>query len=294
MTFSLLFVIFGAIQDDSFRVDYVETVTVMRIPVLIQRDRRLVKGVQPQDVLLRENGVSLDVVDVTEIELPCTVHLLFDLSFSQSEHIRRARRIGSDLFRHLRKGDRVKIATFSGRYYGLTTYTDDLDSLRPVLDQLKPRGTTALYDGVYLALQELAAESGPRLLVVLSDGVDMTSRRREDELRTMVKSHGIPIVLVRFSKTELKGTQLIAQAESFRSIVKESGGTSYFADFSVSRSLNREIREFSTRVQVSYLPPNPEDVGQWRHIQINIADCDQCEIEYRRAYQLNKLTDSRN
>lgn len=266
--------------------DYTETVTITRIPILIQREGRLVRNLTADRFSVRENGVKLEVDGVSEVELPCTVHFLLDLSVSQTEHLRHAGRVVQDLVKSLRQGDRAKLSAFSGRYNELSPYTTAVESILPALGGLEPRGTTALYDGILAALADLSREKGPRVLVILGDEVDLNSRHREDELAAVAKSHGIPLILVQFTRRELKGEQLISQVQQFHQIIEQSGGAIYYADFSVGRKLQRHIREYTSRLQVVYSPPNPDDRQQWRHVSIEVADCGDCTLEYRRAYQI--------
>ena len=272
---------------DEPKVDYTEVVRVTRIPVLVQREGKRVKDVSLERVRVFENGMESKVLAVESVELANTIHILFDLSASQEDHLRHAQRLSRDLIRAVNPEDRIKISTFSGIYRSVTEYSADHVRHLEAIKSLQTRGTTALYEGILASLEELRTETGPRVLVVLSDGVDIVSQRRESELGAVVKSYGVPIFLVQFSKGELKGETLIQGLERFKEIVHESGGTVRFADFSAARGLAREIRDYATRTEIIYLPPNPEDLSQWRHVQINIADCSHCELEYRRAYQIN-------
>lgn len=52
------------------------------------------------------------VLAVESVELANTIHILFDLSASQEDHLRHAQRLSRDLIRAVNPEDRIKISIF--------------------------------------------------------------------------------------------------------------------------------------------------------------------------------------
>lgn len=65
-----------------------------------------------------------------------------------------------------------------------TPFTDDKTALKARINQLQPDGETALFDATYTGIETLEAARlpGKRAVVVLTDGIDNSSRRRVDEV----------------------------------------------------------------------------------------------------------------
>ena len=291
---SLLLLLFLLQDEDYFaepdiKVDFTETVTIVNLPLKIRLQGLPYKRLKLSDLVIIENGVEVEIQNLKKVEIPLTAHFLFDLSTSNERHILNAKKTVRDFSQKLRPGDRAKISFFSATYQPLTDYIADRQILMNKLGRLTPVGSTALYDGLSAALDELVQQAGARVLVLFSDGHDLLSRISETALNTKVKNYGIPIIFVSFDDRKKQPPLLAAQLRFMESLAVESGGSVVFGNGSFGRDLNAELRKQRKRHLVRFQPPGPGDLELWRSLTVKVRNCTECRLDYRRAYQIRTI-----
>ena len=166
-------------QEPSFRSNSL----AVRVDVLVTDGAKPVAGLTAQDFDLRDNGVaqSLELVDAADV--PLNVVLALDTSGSTSG-ARQADLVAASnaLLDGLKPGDRAALTTFSHAVAPRIALTADLAAVRDALGVLNPTGRTSLADGIYVALSTTLTQPGRSLVVVCSDGSDISSWLRPDEL----------------------------------------------------------------------------------------------------------------
>jgi VWFA-related protein len=272
--------------NDDLRVDYVERVTLVRLPLEVTRDGNPYTRLRDRDLTVMENGEKVIIQKLEQVDTPLVIHFLFDLSTSNERHILHAKRAVKGIVDRMQPGDRAKISIFSTVYQPLTDYTSDGELLRRKLNLLTPVGSTALYDGIYAVVEDLAGERGNRVLILLSDGHDFLSRTGESELMSRMKYFKIPLVFAAFPTRRGDAPLLAAQYNFMRSLAKQSGGGTLKSGPGLDRDLSRYLRDRRKRYLVSFLPPEPEDAERWRSLVVRVDRCPDCRLAYRRGYQL--------
>ena len=119
-----------------------------------------------------------------ENDVPLTMALLIDTSGSVKDKLEYEKRTAEEFFRSvLRKGkDLACIIQFDSEVNLVQDFTDDIRKLVSALDTLEAGNSTALYDAVYLAVDEkLKGETGRKAIVVITDGEDTSSKIRKNE-----------------------------------------------------------------------------------------------------------------
>jgi len=256
----------------------------------VTRGGRPYKGLALGALQITENGVSIQPSELTEVRAPVTLHFLFDLSTSNERHIFLAKKAAGELVSKMKAGDRAKISFFSSAYQPLTAYTEDREALSRSLSFLTSVGSTALYDGIAAALRELGEVSGPRVLVLFSDGHDLMSRTTEEALMTDIRNFRVPVVFVRFGEGNTRGKDLLAaQVQFMTRLAEESGGLVVEGVPGHTRDLMKNIKGYQDRYLVRFRPPGPDDLELWRSLVVRIPSCPECDIEYRKAYSIRDM-----
>jgi VWFA-related protein len=151
-------------------------VEAVRVDVLVTDHGTPVTGLTASDFEVRDDGVPQDVALVGYEEIQLNVVLVLDLSASvQGERLEQLRRASRALVQRLAPEDRAAILGFSHAVLLGSTLTRDHASLLSILDSAKPAGDTALVDAVYSGLIVGEQEPGRVLVVVFSDGLDISS-----------------------------------------------------------------------------------------------------------------------
>ena len=130
---------------------------------------------------------------------PARLLLLADASGSMdaSEKLASVRMVMTQLLAGLGPEDRVALAGFDSRYFGVVPFTDDKQQILSKLDELRPFGATALHDALDKAAQDIASHGeGRRAVVVQTDGVDNASQRTPEEVIARSRALDVPIYTV--------------------------------------------------------------------------------------------------
>ena len=151
---------------------------VHTVPVYVtvqDGEGRLVPDLTQDDFEVLDDGEPVDVIFFSNDIVPLTVALLLDMSGSMAPDFQLVRRSTAQFFLTLRPDDRVRLGTF-GREVALSPHlTGDFAALNRVLEQEvwpSQNAQTPLWTAIREAMRSLDAESGRRVVITLSDGVD--------------------------------------------------------------------------------------------------------------------------
>lgn len=152
------------------------SVEAIRVDVLVTDRGQVVRGLQPDDFEVRDNGV-LQTIDVATFqEVPLDVILALDVSHSVTgSRLADLQNACHALIGRLTGDDRVALVTFNHAVSLREALTSDLARVRESVNRVAPSGDTALADGVYTAMALEQQDGRRHLVVVFSDGVDTAS-----------------------------------------------------------------------------------------------------------------------
>ncbi len=183
-----------ALADQSIRV----RVQVVSVPVSVLNKRGLpVIDLNQNDFRVYEDG-KLQTIKyfVREPLPPLRVGLILDTSNSARPQLPFEKDAASEfIFNMLQvraSKNLVFLQTFDAASSIVQDFTDDPELLNEKIHKLKAGGGKALYDAIYYACREKMLNSGPpeqfrRVLVVVSDGIDVQSHHTFDEAISMAR-----------------------------------------------------------------------------------------------------------
>ena len=174
------------------------TVELVSVPVTALNKRGLpVIDLGKEDFLVFEDGVEQPIRSVErETSTPLRVGLILDTSNSARRQLAYEKEAASEfVFQVLRNGgtkNQVFLQTFDASSSILQDFTSDPDQLNEKIQDLKSGGGKALYDAIYIACREKMRKTGSpeemrRILVVLSDGLDVQSQHTLDQAVSMAR-----------------------------------------------------------------------------------------------------------
>lgn len=168
----------GAISDDEvLRVD----TNLVTVPVSVSdRDGRYILNLKKEDFQILENGKPQQIAYFAASEVPFTVALVLDVSFSAHFKIDEIETAAYRFVMNLRPADKVMVVTFDDEYHVLSEPTNDRETLRRAINAAKIGQGTALYDSMSFIFERFAQIPGRKAVVLFTDGVDTTSRKSND------------------------------------------------------------------------------------------------------------------
>jgi VWFA-related protein len=293
-------------QDDTIKVD-VDLVNVLC--TVRGKNNALIGGLEKGDFHLLEDGKEQEIKYFTrETDLPLTIGLLVDVSGSQERLIDTEHRAASQFFRSvLRPKDLAFIISFGKDSELLQDSTnspklleDGLKQLRlnapvgglhpgPVPTQQNQAGTV-LWDAVYLAANErLKSEAGRKVIVVITDGVDVGSRKTREQAIHEAQLADTVVYSVYYTDPGAYGGGGFAFGGGGEGDLKkmsdETGGRVLKVDRkNTLDDLFREIQEeMRSQYAIAYSPSNSKKDGTYRKLEFKMANKDQ-KVQARKGY----------
>jgi VWFA-related protein len=136
-------------------------------------DGRLVPDLPRDAFAVFDNGRTQPIALFSNEKQSITVAMMLDMSGSMAAELLRVRQSAERFVDALDPGDRVRIGSFGDEVVVSPIVTSDKQVLARVLrEELWPDGATPLWRALDAAMNALAAESGRRVVLALSDGRD--------------------------------------------------------------------------------------------------------------------------
>lgn len=234
-----------AAQQPSFR----SSALAVRVDVLVTNGGKPVGGLTAQDFELRDNGITQSITLADAEGMPLNVVLALDTSSSMTG-ARQADLVaaGRAVIDGLKPVDRVALTTFSHTVSPSIGLTSDMALARGALARLTPNGRTSLMDGAYVALAATLAQPGRSLVIICTDGSDISSWLEPTEVIESAKRSNAVLYAVTSADT-----RHVAALEDLASV---TGGE--MVRVTSSRDLGGMFRkildDFRTRYVLSYTP----------------------------------------
>ena len=214
----------------------------------------------------------------SETDLPLTIALLVDTSGSIRDKLRFEQEAAIEFFYStLRRGkDKALVISFDSGVDLLQDFTDDPEVLANAVRKIRAGGGTSLYDAMYLAVNEkLASQDGRRVIIVITDGDDNSSRTSLTETLEAAQKNFVTIYGISTNSTAYFGSKDQDRGDkTLKRFSEETGGKPFFPfkvqDLAVSfQDISEELR---SQYRIAYRPNNTKADGTFRKIKIDVAD----------------------
>lgn len=243
-------------------------------------------GLKAADFAITDDGVRQRLITVAGGEIPLTATLLLDASGSMlGDGLAVALRGAQAFLDGMADLDEARVMVASDRLRFITPFSDDAEALRRTVALADAGGGTAVFDHLAIALLGLEARQGRRVVILLSDGLDMHSVLGHDELATIARSSQAVIYWVRLLSPALqrrmwlrpvpvsawRDVQAIrALPGQLEKIVARSGGrvvaVNELTDTEGAfRDILQELRE---QYALGYYPDPRRNDGRWRPVRV--------------------------
>lgn len=241
-----------------------ENVNLVHILATVRdRSGQLVGALNKEDFDVFDNGVPqrISVFD-RQTEQPLSVALLIDVSGSTHIDLKYETASASKFLRALllngNPKDQAALYTFDDTVQLERNFTHSFQSLDSALKKIQGSAGTSLYDAIYLAARDLEGRDGRKVLVVVSDGGNTTSKyQMKDALRAAQLSDAViyPVVVVPISNDAGRN---IGGENALTFMAQGTGGRTFLPSLGaqLDKAFSDIILELRTEYVLGFYPQN--------------------------------------
>jgi Ca-activated chloride channel family protein len=288
--FSVCFLQVARAQDDD--VVRVSTNLVVLNVTVTDQNGAYVKGLKLKDFKIFEDGKEVPASTISSFsfqESPYAAVVLLDSSGSMETRFSLARSAAIRFLDGLRDEDVAAVYRFDSKVERVQQFSGGRD-LAPMAYTIRAKGMTTLNDAIVEASHELAARTEARkAIVVLSDGMDTSSKSSSSKAVESALSVGASIYAVDMSALETPGIANRQSAASLKGFAEKTGGRFVATPGgpALRDAFTGIAEELGQQYTISYRPENQTRDGKWRTLEVRVARND-AAVRTRKGYRLGK------
>ena len=229
---------------------------------------RPMNGLSKNNFQVWEDKVEQKITQFSSEDVPVSVGIIFDVSGSMGGVTAVAQRAAATFFKSGTKDDEYFEVMFASRPKVISDFTTDVNKLQQSLLSTPTKGSTALYDAVYLGLNKLKESNNPkRALLLITDGEDNSSRYSFSDVRDFVREQNIQIYAIDVTGSTFGMSRTLTQMSEL------TGGQTFFPGGNGldMKDICRKIAvELKNQYVIGYGSTNSAKDGAWRKIKVAV------------------------
>ncbi len=273
--------------DESDTVRVVSNLVPIPASVVDPRGTAIV-GLKLEDFELRVDGQLKAITDMTRSETSVRLVMLFDNSGS----IDNAREFEKQAARHffrtvMRPSDEAAIYSVESESYLAQPLTRDVQLLERTIDSFgKPEGSTSLFDAIVDAAAYLKPYTGRRVLVIVSDGIETTSRNDFESTIKSVLADDCQIFIVQTGLYEGANLRALAAERRMEQLSGQTGGAVYIprTTTELHDAFQQIAADLAHQYVLSYYPSDERRDGRFHSIELRVKSRKDLRVRARRGY----------
>jgi Ca-activated chloride channel family protein len=248
-------------QDDAvFRTD----VQLVRILATVKdQNGALVASLDKSAFTVKDNGVSQNIaIFERQSDQPLSVALLIDNSGSTAKDLKYETDSLTRFLRALLKEgnpeDAVALYSFNWEIVKQHGFTRNVPSIERALRALRGQAGTSLYDAILLASRDIEDRPGRKILVIVTDGGDTTSRTdfdRATEAAQLADAVIYPVLVVPISNDAGRN---VGGENALTTMSQRTGGRVFEPSLgaALDQAFDQILRDLRTQYLLGFYPHN--------------------------------------
>jgi Ca-activated chloride channel family protein len=245
-----------------------------------------------------DDGERQQIVTFARGDIPFTAVIAVDASGSMSgERLRTAVDGARSFAQSMKRLDECKLLLFADRVLTETPFTNTPTILSLGLEDAKARGGTALNDSIYLSLKRLEPRTGRKVVIVLSDGIDMESVLSMERAQALARQDS---VVVYWLQPQEAGFELPVAFASWwrnednhqrelnllrRTVLDSGGRIDVLRNINeVPAALGRVLKDLREQYVIGYYPSKTRGTGTWHDLEVRINGRNGLKARTQRGY----------
>lgn len=267
--------------------EYLEELDIQFVELyttVVDRRGRPVEGLEKSSFRVLEDGREQTIRRFERVDdIPIYAGVVVDTSASMSEELEAVVRGALGFFEQvITPKDRAAVVTFNDTYDLAVRFTNNPEVLAGGVAGVVAEGETNLYDALIYSLYYFSGVQGKRALVLLSDGEDVGSHYRFDDVLDYARRTGVSIYTIGLG---LPASQKEIEIKLSR-LAHETGGRPFLVDRvkeldGVYEKIEEELR---SQYLLAYQSSQEEDDEDFREVQVEVLEPAGLEAKTIRGY----------
>lgn len=251
-------------------------------------------GLKLEDFELRVDGQLKPISDLTRSETSVRLAMLFDNSGSVDSARDFEKLAARHFFRQvMRPSDEAAIYSVESESYLAQPLTSNIQLLERTIDSFgKPEGSTSLFDAIIEAAAYLRPYKGRRVLVIVSDGIETTSRSDFETTIQRVLADDCQIFIVQTGLYEGANVRALAAERRMEQLSGQTGGAVYLpkSTTELSEAFLQIAADLAHQYVLSYYPREEPRDGRFHSIDLRVKSRKEVRVRARKGYYSPKAS----
>jgi Ca-activated chloride channel homolog len=251
----------------------------------------LVGSLEKRDFEVRDNGIVQQIaVFERQTDQPLSIAVLIDNSGSTAKDLKFETDSVTRFLRVLLKEgnpeDAVSLYSFNWEIVKQNNFTRNVAAVERSLRALRGEAGTSLYDAILLASRDIEDRPGRKVLVIVTDGGDTTSRsdfQRATEAAQLADAVIYPVLVVPITNDAGRN---IGGENALATMALRTGGRVFEPTLgaALDQSFDQIIRDLRTQYLIGFYPRNvPPTKERFHSLQITTGDA-RLQVKARNGY----------
>ena len=279
-------------EGDELEPDDIVRISSNLVPIPVSAiDKRgnAVVNLKLDDFELYVDGELRPLSDLTRSETSVRLAMLFDNSGSLDAAREFEKQAAIRFFRKvLRPKDEAAIYSIETDSYLAQPLTHDIVRLEHTIAMFpRPEGGTSLFDAIIGAATYLRPYSGRRVLVIVSDGIETTSKITDfDTVVQHVLADDCQIYVVQTGLYEGANLRALAAERRMEELTGQTGGAVYLPKTmeQLDRAFDQIAADLSQQYILSYYPAAEQRDGRLHKLELRLKSRNDVRIRSRKGY----------
>jgi Ca-activated chloride channel family protein len=253
---------------------------------VLDKNGKLITDIPESAFRVLENGIEQKIKKFRREDVPVSMGLIIDNSGSMKEKRARVDAASIALVKASNPDDEVFIVSFNDDAWIEADYTNDVKKLESALDNLNPKGGTAMRDAISLSIDKVKeGKKDKKVLVVVTDGNDNTSEITLEQLVRKAQQSQVLIYCIGLLSEE-EPHEARSAKRALKELAEASGGQDYYAKdlAEVAKITPQVANEIRSQYYLGYSPSNANLDGTFRQIVVKVTGFGKPTVRAKNGY----------
>jgi len=236
-------------------------------------DNQYVTGLKAEHFQVWEDKIQQEIKYFSTEDVPLSVGIIFDVSGSMQNVMPIARNAAVTFLRMGSPSDEYFLVQFSDAARLAQDFTRDIRELQQQIAFNSAKGRTALYDALYLGLNQVSrGMNSKKALLLITDGQDNHSRYSFANVKEFAREHDVQVYAIGIVDPTTQGGSGFSGSAPLNTLASMTGGRTFFPEsvLQLQEICMRIGLELKNQYLLGYKSSNEARDGKWRNVKLKI------------------------